>query len=189
MIQKFKFQGTSLSGSYKIEPFCATDERGAFIKDYNVEIFKEEGIDHVLKEVFYTVSRKGVLRAFHFQEVLPQPKLVRCISGRVYDIIVDLRIGSPTFGKWEGFDLTGENMLSLYVPEGFGHGYLVLEDSIVSYKCGEVFNAEGDTGIAYNDPDIGAVWPFDRIGGERNLIISHKDKNLQSFQDYVHREK
>lgn len=184
MIQKFEFKELGLKGAYLIKPFCATDERGAFIKDYNVETFRENGIEHNLKEVFCTVSHRGVIRALHFQLGKQQPKLVRCISGHVYDVIVDLRPDSPTFGKWQGFDLTGENMLELYVPECFGHGYLVLEHSVVSYKCAEVFYAEGDSGILYNDPELGIVWPFERIGGEENLIISDKDRKLMSFEEY-----
>lgn len=184
MIQKFDFQELELKGAYLIKPFCATDERGGFIKDYNIEVFKANGIAHDLKEVFYTISKKGVIRAIHFQLVKQQAKLVRCISGHVYDVIVDLRPNSPTFGKWLGFDLTGSNMNELYIPQFFGHGYLVLEDSIVSYKCGEVFFGEGDSGIMYNDKDINIEWPFDKIGGTDNLIISEKDLKLMSFADY-----
>lgn len=105
----------------------------------------------------------------------------------IYDVIVDLRPDSPTYGQWRGFHLTSENMNSLYVPEYFGHGYLVIDDSIVSYKAGEVFYGEGDSGIMYNDPDIGIDWPFEVIGGKENLIISEKDKKLMSFQDYTER--
>lgn len=184
MIQKFDFQELDLKGAYLIKPFYAPDERGGFIKDYNIDTFKANGIDHELKEVFYTISKKGVIRALHFQLGKQQPKLVRCISGHVYDVIVDLRPESETFGQWRGFDLTGENMNTLYVPAFFGHGYLVLEDSIVSYKCGEVFYGEGDSGIMYNDPDIGIKWPFELIGGEEKLIISDKDKKLMSFEQY-----
>lgn len=188
MVQKFEFKELDLKGAYLITPFCATDGRGGLIKDYNIDVFKANGIAHELKEVFYTLSKKGVIRAIHFQLVKQQAKLVRCVSGHVYDVIVDLRPNSPTFGKWLGFDLTGDNMNELYIPEQFGHGYLVLEDSIVSYKCGEVFCAEGDSGIMYNDPDIGIVWPFDKIGGKDNLIISDKDKTLQSLKEYVSNE-
>ena len=184
MIQKFEFQELDLKGAYLIKPFHATDERGGFIKDYNIDTFKANGIDHDLKEVFYTVSKRGVIRAMHFQLVKQQAKLVRCVSGHVYDVIADLRPDSPTFGQWRGFHLTGENTLSLFVPEYFGHGYLVIEDSIVSYKCGEVFYAEGDSGILYNDPDLNITWPFEEIGGEQNLIISDKDKNLMTLQSY-----
>lgn len=184
MIQKFEFKELDLKGAYLITPFYATDERGGFVKDYNIDTFRANGIEHELKEVFYTISKKGVIRATHFQLVKQQPKLVRCISGHVYDVIVDLRPGSETFGQWRGFDLTGDNQNTLYIPEYFGHGYLVLEDSVVSYKCGEVFYGEGDSGIMYNDPEIAIEWPFEKIGGIENLIISEKDKNLMSFADY-----
>lgn len=184
MIRKFEFKELKLKDAYLITPFYATDERGGFIKDYNIDTFNENGIKHELKEVFYTISKKGVIRAIHFQLVKQQPKLVRCISGHVYDVIVDLRPNSPTFGEWQGFDLTGENQQTLYIPPFFGHGYLVLEDSVVSYKCGEVFYGEGDSGIMYNDPQIDIKWPFEKIGGIENLIISEKDLNLMTFEDY-----
>lgn len=160
------------------------DERGGLVKDYNIDTFKANGIDHELKEVFYTISKKGVIRATHFQLMKQQAKLVRCIKGHVYDVIVDLRPDSPTFGKWMGFDLSEDNMNSLLVPEYFGHGYLVLEDSVVSYKCAEVFYGDGDSGIRYNDPQIGIDWPFHKIGGIENLIISEKDTHLMSFKQY-----
>ena len=170
-----------MKGAYEINPFYATDERGGFVKDYNIDMFKANGIEHELKEVFYTISKKGVIRAMHFQLVKQQAKLVRCISGHVYDVIIDLRLDSPTFGKWQGFDLTGENQKTLYIPQFFGHGYLVLEDSVVSYKCGEVFYSEGDAGIMYNDPDMAIEWPFEKIGGIDNVIISEKD-NLEKVK-------
>lgn len=184
MVQKFGFKELDLKGAYLIKPFYATDERGGLIKDYNVEIFQTHGIKHELKEVFYTVSKKGVIRATHFQLGKQQAKLVRCISGHVYDVIVDLRLDSPTLGQWQGFHLSGENMNMLLVPESFGHGYLVIEDSVVSYKCAEVFYGEGDSGIKYNDPDIDIKWPFELIGGKENLIISDKDISLKSFKEY-----
>ncbi len=184
MIQKFDFQELELKGAFLIKPFFADDNRGGFIKDYNIEAFKEHGINHELKEVFYTISKKGVIRAIHFQLMKQQAKLVRCISGHIYDVIVDLRPDSLTFGKWLGFDLTGDNMIELYIPQYFGHGYLVLEDSIVSYKCGEVFFNEGDTGIMFNDPSIDIKWPFEKIDGKDNLIISEKDLKLMSFDEY-----
>lgn len=184
MVQKFDFQELDLKGSYLIKPFYATDERGGLIKDYNVDMFKAHGIEHELKEVFYTISKRGVIRATHFQLIKQQPKLVRCVSGHVYDVIVDLRPNSPTFGQWRGFHLTAENTNCLLVPAQFGHGYLVIEDSVVSYKCSEVFYGDGDSGITYNDPDIGIEWPMELIGGEENLIISEKDLHLMSFEDY-----
>lgn len=185
MVQKWDFQELDLKGAYLIKPFYATDNRGGLIKDYNIDMFKTQGIDYELKEVFYTISKRGVIRATHFQLIKQQPKLVRCISGHVYDVIVDLRPDSPTYGQWRGFHLTGDNTNSLLVPAYFGHGYLVIEDSVVSYKAAEVFYGEGDSGIMYNDPDIGIVWPFDLIGGEENLIISDKDLQLMSFKEYT----
>lgn len=189
MIQKFNFQETDLKGAYVIQPFYATDERGGLIKDYNKDTFQENGISHDLKEVFYTISKRGVIRAIHFQLIKQQPKLVRCISGHVYDVIVDLRLDSPTFAQWRGFHLTGENNKSLLVPPFFGHGYLVIEDSIVSYKCSEVFYGEGDSGITYDDRDIGIEWPFELIGGKKNLIVSEKDRHLMNLKQYIHKIK
>lgn len=185
MIQKFEFEELDLQGAYLIKPFYASDERGGFIKDYNIDHFKAYGIEHELKEVFYTLSKKGVIRAIHFQLEKQQAKLVRCVSGHIFDVIVDLRPHSITFGQWQGFNLTGDNKLELYIPQFFGHGYLVLDDSVVSYKCAEVFYGEGDSGIMYNDSDINIRWPFEKIGGIDNLIISEKDKNLMSFLDYL----
>lgn len=184
MIEKFKFEESDLKGAYIIQPFYATDERGGFIKDYNIDEFKVRGIEHELKEVFYTISHRGVIRAIHFQLGHPQAKLVRCVKGHIWDVTVDLRKDSDTFGQWRAYDLSEENRKELYIPGSFGHGYLVLEESVVSYKCGEVFYAEGDSGIMYNDPDIGIEWPFELIGGEENLIVSEKDRKLMRFREY-----
>ncbi|MEN6417484.1 MAG: dTDP-4-dehydrorhamnose 3,5-epimerase [Clostridiaceae bacterium] len=185
MTQPFRFDPLPLEGAYCVTPFSAFDERGGFIKDYSAEAFAVNGISHPLKEVFYTLSHRGVMRALHFQLQRQQAKLVRCVSGHVYDVIVDLRPGSPTFGQWLGFDLTGENRTSLYVPRYFGHGYLVLEESIVSYQCAESFFAEGDSGILWNDPDLAIRWPLEKIGGADHMILSQKDQNLMRFCDYA----
>jgi dTDP-4-dehydrorhamnose 3,5-epimerase len=182
MIQKFSFEKLALKGAYLIKPFVAYDERGYFIKDYSRAVFEENAIQHDLKEVFYTNSHKGVIRAIHFQRVKEQAKLVRCISGKIYDVIVDLRKESPTFGQWQGFYLSEENKDELYVPEHFGHGYLVIEASIVSYKCAEKFYGEYDDGIMWNDLDIGVEWPLEFVD---KLIISDKDKQLQSFKEFI----
>lgn len=184
-MQQWKFEELKLKGAYLITPFYSNDNRGGFVKDYSKEVFRKNGIEHILKEVFYTISRKGVIRAIHFQNIKQQPKLVRCISGHVFDVIIDLRKNSPTFMQWQGFDLTGDNMKELLVPAGFGHGYLVLEDSVVSYKCSEDFYGEFDSGIRFDDEDLNVSWPFDKIGGKENLILSAKDENLQSFKDFL----
>ena len=185
MIQKFDFSETSIKGLIKVTPFNADDVRGCFTKDYSKEIFEANGIHHDLQEVFYTTSHKGVIRAMHFQRVKQQAKLVRCIYGHVYDVVVDLRKNSPTFRQWLGFDLIGEKHNEILVPEGCAHGYLVLEDSIVSYKCGEKFYGEYDDGIMWNDPDINIDWPLDKIGGIEKLIIAEKDMRLQSFKQFI----
>lgn len=184
MIQKFEFKKMDFSDALLITPFCAVDGRGALIKDYNIDVFAENGIYDEIKEVFYTVSKKGVIRALHFQAINQQAKIVRCVKGCVYDVIVDLRPESETFGKWQGVELSEEKMNSIYVPERFGHGYLVLEDSVVSYKCNNTFDGENDSGIKFDDTDIGIDWPYDRIGGIENLIISEKDRQLQSFAEF-----
>lgn len=184
MAQQFAFQELALKGAYLIRPFYAEDERGGLIKDYHEELFCRNGIQHSLKETFYTISKQGVIRALHFQEVKEQAKLIRCIKGKIYDVIVDLRPESETFKEWLGFDLSEENRLELYVPQHFGHGYLVLEDSVVSYKCGEVFYGEYDSGIRWNDETLGIQWPLERIGGREHLILSEKDQNLRSFEEY-----
>lgn len=185
MVQKFEFQELDLKGAYLIKPFYANDDRGGMIKDYNIDIFRENGIDYKLKETFYSLNRKGVIRAIHFQLIKPQPKLMRCISGRVYYVMVDLRSESETFGKWRSFDLRSDEPISILCPAGFGQGYLVLEDNtVMSYKASEVFYPEGDAGIMYNDPEIGIKWPFELIGGKENLIISGKDLKLMNFEEY-----
>lgn len=181
MITKLKVENTKLEGVKLITPFCASDERGCLIKDYSKELFERDGICHELKEIFYTVSNRGVIRAIHFQRVKEQAKLVRCISGRIFDVVVDLRKESQTFGKWEMFELTGENQKEILVPEHFGHGYLVAKESIVSYKCAEQFCGEYDDGIIWNDPDINIKWPVELV---ENIILSEKDKGLQTFLEF-----
>ena len=187
MIQHFEFHKTEIPGLIEVVPFNADDIRGCFTKDYSKEVFEANGIHHDLAEVFYTTSHKGVIRALHFQRVKQQPKLVRCIWGHVWDVVVDLRKESPTFKKWLSFDLVGEKHNEILVPAGCAHGYLVLEDSIVSYKCGEKFYGEYDDGILWNDPDLHVTWPLEKIGGEKHVILAEKDKNLQTFIEFMAR--
>lgn len=189
MIQKFEFQELDLKDAYLIRPFVATDERGYLIKDYNIETFTTAGIDYYLKETFYTFSKRGTIRAIHFQLDKPQPKLMRCISGRVFYAIVDLRLGSKSFGQYLSLELCGDNPICVLCPAGFGQGYLALEDSVMSYKASEVFYGPGDAGIMFNDPSIGINWPLEKIGGKENLIISNKDLSLMSLDDYIQKQK
>ncbi|MEG1151060.1 MAG: dTDP-4-dehydrorhamnose 3,5-epimerase [Erysipelotrichaceae bacterium] len=189
MSQSFEFEELELKGAYLIKPFISEDIRGKFIKDYSKKIFNENNIAHNLKETFYTISKRGVIRAIHFQEVKQQAKLVRCLKGKVYDVIVDLRPESPTFKKWLGFYLSDQNNYELLVPEYFGHGYLVLEESIVSYKCAERFYGEYDRGIIWNDKNINITWPIEEIGGIEKLVLSEKDKELGTFEDFINENK
>jgi dTDP-4-dehydrorhamnose 3,5-epimerase len=181
---KFAFEKCDLDGAFLITPFYVEDSRGFFLKDFNESVFRENGVSYPLRETFYSFSQKGTLRGLHYQLFKPQPKLVRCVSGHVYDVIVDLRPKSATFKQWRGFELTGRNHLEILIPAGFCHGFLALEDSLVSYKCGEEFFAAGDSGIRFDDPDINIRWPFERTVGS-DLIMSTKDKNLRSFRDFV----
>lgn len=185
MIQPFQFAETRIQGLYEISAFQADDVRGCFTKDYSKSVFEKNGIQYDLAEVFYTTSHKGVIRAIHFQRVKQQPKLVRCIHGHIYDVVVDLRKGSPTFRQWLSFDLTGDQPREILIPAGCGHGYLVLEDSIVSYKCAEQFYGEYDDGIIWNDPDLAIHWPLELVGGLGKVILAEKDQNLQSFHQFV----
>ena len=185
MIQKFEFHPTKIEGLIEITPFNADDIRGCFTKDYSKEVFEAKGIQHNLQEVFYTTSYRGVIRALHFQRVKQQAKLVRCIWGHVYDVVVDLRKDSPTFKQWLGFDLIAEKYNEILVPAGCAHGYLVLEDSVVSYKCDEKFYGEYDDGIMWNDSDIQVEWPLEKIGGPEKMIIADKDQNLNNFQQFM----
>ena len=181
MMQRFDFKETKIPGLLLVDPFVVWDERGYFIKDYSKEVFEQQGISHDLKEVFYTNSFRGVMRAMHFQRERQQAKLVRCVYGKVYDVVCDLRKDSLAFGQWVGYELSEENKKELLIPEGCGHGYLVLEDSIVSYKCAEKFYGEYDDGIIWNDSELAIDWPVDKIS---KIILSEKDMNLQSFEEF-----
>ncbi len=187
-IVNFSFNKTEIDGLIEITSFNAEDNRGYFIKDYSKDIFEANGIDYKLQEVFYTISKVGVVRAIHFQREKQQPKLVRCISGHILDVVVDLRKSSPTFKKYLSFDLTGENKKELLIPAGCGHGYFVIKESIVSYKCAEKFYSEYDDGIIWNDKDLAIDWQIEnRGGGCANVILSDKDKNLQTFQEFINK--
>lgn len=189
MVQKFEFKELEFKEAYLIKPFYATDERGGLIKDYNADVYKTAGIEYELKETFYTFSKRGVIRAIHFQLDKPQPKLMRCISGQVFYVLVDLRLESETYGQYRYMELSGDEPICILCPAGFGQGYLALEDSVMSYKAAEGFFAPGDAGIMYNDSDLGIEWPFELIGGKDNLIISEKDLNLMSLKEYTERIK
>ena len=177
---------TPIEGLTLIHPHVFEDERGYFIKDFERNFYAENGLPVDFLETNESKSKKGTIRGLHFQQKFSQGKLIRVIKGAVYDVAVDLRFDSPTFGKWMGFELSEYNHDVLYIPEGFAHGFLALEDdSIFSYKCTNKYAPEFDSGVKFNDPEIGIEWPVERVGGWDRVITSEKDSKLQSFNDFV----
>ena len=175
---------TRLKGAVLIHPFYMEDSRGFFEKDFSYDYLRNNGFEYVIRETFTTFSKKGVVRGLHFQNQTLQPKIVRCVSGHIFDVIVDLRKDSPTFKEWESFDLRGDEKVSLIVPKGFAHGFMALEDSIVSYKCSECFSKENDSGIVWNDDSLSIDWPIQSLG-DSEVIISEKDSKLQSLRSFL----
>ena len=174
-----------IEGLHVITPTAYGDERGYFMETYNYNDFAAEGIDHKFVQDNQSASKKGVLRGLHFQLEYPQDKLVRVINGEVFDVAVDLRNGSPTFGKHYGILLSAENKKQFFVPKGFAHGFLVVSDyAEFCYKVTDFYHPNDEGGLMYNDPDIGVEWPFSDGLAEADLILSDKDKVNQSFKDY-----
>ncbi|MDI6603809.1 MAG: dTDP-4-dehydrorhamnose 3,5-epimerase [Thermoanaerobacteraceae bacterium] len=171
---KFKFNRTEIDGVYIIEPEVFKDNRGYFMETYNYNDFKEAGLDMVFVQDNQSKSKKGVLRGLHFQKQHPQGKLVRVIKGEVFDVAVDIRKDSKTFGKWVGVILSDENKKQFYIPEGFAHGFLVLSDEAeFCYKCTDFYHPGDEGGIIWNDPDINIDWS---LNGIDEIILSEKDK-------------
>ena len=178
---KFNFIKTEIEDLILVEPTVFGDSRGYFMETYQKEEFKAGGIDADFVQDNQSCSGKGVLRGMHFQKKNPQGKLVRVVSGAVYDVAVDLRKDSKTYGKWQGFVLSAENKKQLYVPEGFAHGFLVLSDSAeFVYKCTRYYDGSDEGGLMYNDPDLNIDWTA-HFDGE--FIISDKDKKHPLFKD------
>ena len=149
-----------IEGLYIIEPAVHGDERGYFMETYNLQDMTEAGLDMKFVQDNQSMSVKGVLRGLHFQKQYPQGKLVRAIKGAVFDVAVDLREGSATYGKWYGVELSAENKKQFYISEGFAHGFLVLTDTAeFCYKCTNFYHPEDEGGLAWNDPAIGIQWP------------------------------
>ena len=180
---KFKFTYTEIEGVFIAEPAVFPDERGYFMETYNENDFKEEGIDLTFVQDNQSKSSKGVLRGLHFQKTQPQGKLVRVISGEVFDVAVDLRKASRTYGKWVGVRLSAENKKQFFIPKGFAHGFVVLSDEAeFVYKCTDFYKGDDEGGILWNDPDIGIKWPIEDIG-EENILLSEKDKLWKPLKD------
>lgn len=171
---KIKVTPCEIEGLYVIEPEVFGDERGYFVETYNQKDFAKHGLNMEFVQDNESKSKKGVLRGLHFQKQYPQGKLVRVLSGEVFDVAVDIRKGSKTYGKWCGVTLSEENKKQFYVSEGFAHGYYVLSDTAVfAYKCTDFYHPEDEGGIAWDDPEIGIEWP---IADGVEVLLSEKDR-------------
>ena len=189
-----------IEGLCVITPNKHGDNRGYFMETYNANDMKEAGLDYLFVQDNQSMSSKGVLRGLHFQKQYPQMKLVRAIRGEVFDVVVDLREGSATYGKWYGVLLTEENCKQFLIPKGFAHGFLVLSDyAEFCYKCDDFYHPNDEGGLAWNDPEIGIEWP--QLTGEyrgsasaegytladgTELNLSEKDQQWLGLKDTFH---
>ncbi len=175
----FKFKRLRLNDVIHIELKIFEDKRGFFSETYKYSDFKKAGIKEYFVQDNHTKSTKGVLRGLHYQrKPKAQGKLLKCINGKIFDVSVDIRKGSPTFMKWLGLELSQDNNLMLYIPPGFAHGFVVLSESAeIIYKCTEEYSPKHESGIIWNDPDINIDWPIN------NPILSEKDKQLPLLKD------
>ena len=179
---KLTVETCEIEGLKVITPQVHGDARGYFMETYQYNDFKAAGIDKVFVQDNQSASKRGVLRGLHFQIAHPQAKLVRVIRGEVYDVAVDLRKGSATFGKWHGVLLSEENKKQFYIPEGFAHGFLVLsEHAEFCYKCSDFYHPGDEGGLKYDDPAIGVQWP---IAADMELLLSERDRKWDSFEEY-----
>ncbi len=176
----FNFIKTEIEGVYIIEPKVFGDHRGYFMETYSERDFFEAGLTYKFVQDNQSKSKKGVLRGLHFQKAYPQAKLVRVIKGEVFDVAVDLRKGSKTYGKWVGVLLSEENKRQFMIPRGFAHGFLVVSDEAeFTYKCDEFYHPEDEGGIMWNDPDVGVKWPHI----DEEILLSEKDTKHPSFKE------
>ena len=179
---QFQFTKTGIEGLVVVEPKVFGDNRGYFMETYNYNDFKAAGLDMVFVQDNQSKSKKGVLRGLHFQKKNPQGKLVRVVSGEVYDVAVDLRKGSDTYGKWYGVLLSAENKKQFYVPEGFAHGCVVMSETAeFVYKCTRFYDPSDEGGLMWNDPEIGIDWP---VPENAELLLSEKDQHHQPLKDF-----
>lgn len=195
---KFEIFDTPLHDVFIIKPTVYFDDRGYFMETYNVADMKCAGLDLRFVQDNHSASRKGVLRGLHFQKEHPQGKLIRAVSGAVFDVAVDLRSHSGSFGKWFGTELSAENKSSIYIPEGFAHGFLALSDvAEVLYKVTDYYHPDDEAGILWNDPTLGIDWKGikrstrdDRqqawfMDDGTPVALSEKDRHLPPFQDVI----
>lgn len=180
-MSNFNFIETKIRDLYIIEPKVFGDDRGYFMESYNEKSFNDAGLSMKFVQDNESRSKKGVLRGLHFQTKHTQGKLVRVTEGAVYDVAVDLRKGSPTYGMWEGILLTAENKKQFYVPEGFAHGFLVMSDyATFNYKCTDFYAPEYDSGLIWNDKDVNIVWPIEESD---EILLSEKDKVQRTLKE------
>ena len=178
-INNFTFTSTSIDGVYILEPNKYGDTRGYFMETYKKEDFDKAGLEYNFIQDNQSKSKKGVLRGLHFQKSFPQAKLVRCIEGEVFDVCVDLRKNSKTYGKWEGVVLSAEKGNQFMIPRGFAHGFLVLSDTATfCYKCDELYHPEDEGGVMWNDDAIDIKWPF-----VEGILLSEKDKKHPGLKE------
>lgn len=183
---KITVETCEIEGLKVVTPTVFGDERGYFMETYNYNDYKEAGIDQVFVQDNQSASKKGVLRGLHFQKEFPQDKLVRVIRGEVYDVAVDLRKDSKTFGKWFGVLLSEENKKQFFIPKNFAHGFLVLSDyAEFAYKCTDFYHPNDEGGLYYADPEIGVEWP---IPEGMELILSEKDAKWGGIKEYLKNE-
>lgn len=186
-MSKFNFIATPIADLYVIEPTVFGDDRGYFMETYQYEAFKNAGLDMVFVQDNGSKSKKGVLRGLHYQTRNSQGKLVRVVKGQVYDVGVDLRPDSKTFGQWYGVLLSDENKKQFYVPEGFAHGFLVLSDTAeFVYKCTNYYDSTSEAGILWNDADLAIDWPMEQ---DLEILLSEKDKVQPTFKQYCEAHK
>ncbi|MGL5965436.1 MAG: dTDP-4-dehydrorhamnose 3,5-epimerase [Fusobacteriaceae bacterium] len=190
-MKKFNRVETGIQNLIVIEPTVFGDNRGFFLESYSQKDFLEIGMDVTFVQDNHSKSKKGVLRGLHFQTQHVQGKLVRVTAGAVLDVAVDLRAGSPTFGKHYTVELTAENKKMFYIPPGFAHGFLTLEDNTeFQYKCTDYYAPEFDSGILWNDSELGIDWNFQKYGLlDDEILLSEKDKNLETLAQYVLKNK
>jgi len=181
---KFKRIDTEIEGVYIIEPTVFGDNRGYFMETYTKPDFAEIGITTEFVQDNQSKSKKGVLRGLHFQKENTQAKIVRCIKGEVFDVAVDLRPNSKTYGKWVGVTISEENKKMFMIPKGFAHGFLVLSDEAeFCYKCDDVYNHDAEGGLKWDDPDVGIVWPTVPGISKEDYLTSEKDAKWPSLAE------
>ncbi len=184
-MEQFVFEKTAIDGVLVITPNVHGDDRGYFMETYNENDMKEAGLDYVFVQDNQSASKKGVLRGLHFQKEFPQDKLVRVVNGEVFDVAVDLREGSATFGKWFGVLLSAENKKQFMIPKNFAHGFIVLSDyAEFCYKCTDFYHPNDEGGLLWKDPEIGVEWPMPEGMTEADLTLSDKDQKWSGIAAY-----